>query len=173
MTAISPHTSIFQVPYQGPLMEDEIAAFAASAGVSADRTAPTADELMFFLRAPSTAAEEPFFQTPSAEKTGQVALQLTIPKPSSDGKNRPFACTQCNYAATTKSLLTRHLRIHTGERPYACTQCDFSTAQKGNLTSHLRTHTGERPYACTQCDFAATKKTNLTRHLRTHIGQEA
>ena len=58
---------------------------------------------------------------------------------------RPFSCEVegCGYSATTRSMLTKHARTHTGERPFSCEVegCGYSAAQRGDLAVHARTHT--------------------------------
>ncbi len=81
--------------------------------------------------------------------------------------SKTHACLQCDYVATQKSHLTRHLRSHTGERPYKCDQCGYRAIQKAHLTVHSRVHTGERPFACKHCDYKAGRKDQFTRHQTT------
>lgn len=50
---------------------------------------------------------------------------------------KPFVCEVCSKCFPVKSLLVRHLRVHTGERPFKCTFCDYCATQSFNLKRHM------------------------------------
>ncbi|GFY74825.1 hypothetical protein TNIN_347531 [Trichonephila inaurata madagascariensis] len=54
-------------------------------------------------------------------------------------KKKAFQCNVCSKYYAYKSLLQRHLVVHTGEKPYPCHFCDNSFKYQGVLYNHLRT----------------------------------
>ena len=85
---------------------------------------------------------------------------------------KPYQCTQCDYASKYSRNLKIHSMQHTGEKPHQCTQCDYASTQPVNLKIHLMKHTGEKPHQCMKCKYSSTRAEHLTRHMRTHIEEK-
>lgn len=49
-----------------------------------------------------------------------------------DAGGQLYACHYCKYTSLDKSSLIRHLRTHNGERPYQCTICKYAFTTKAN-----------------------------------------
>jgi hypothetical protein len=84
---------------------------------------------------------------------------------------KPYVCTVCDYRASRKFDVTRHMRTHTGAKPFSCTVCEYRTARESDLTRHMKTHT--KPFTCPLCDYAAAHEHQLRRHTRSHIDHTA
>ncbi|XP_030372249.1 transcriptional repressor CTCFL [Scaptodrosophila lebanonensis] len=82
------------------------------------------------------------------------------------GVKHKFACSQCNYTANKKCLITRHMKTHEDDRPFKCSLCDRGFKSNVGLLNHINTHLGKRPHQCKQCDSAFTTSGELIRHTR-------
>ena len=55
-------------------------------------------------------------------------------------------------AFSTKTNLTNHLQINTGEKPYKCSLCEEAFLQNSALKGHMRKHSGEKPFKFNHCE---------------------
>ncbi|XP_029049931.2 zinc finger protein 808 [Osmia bicornis bicornis] len=87
--------------------------------------------------------------------------------------DRQYKCSDCSYAAKTKTQLRRHRSRHedptSGMKselrscPYA--GCAFKTKIASHLQRHVRLHTGTKPYKCRHCAYASNNLENLRKHV--------
>ncbi|XP_068631237.1 zinc finger protein 189-like [Battus philenor] len=77
-------------------------------------------------------------------------------------------CGACGKRFTTRSVLARHKRVHSGERPHACRVCSRRFAQRAVMLRHELVHREQRPYQCPQCPKSFTQRGALAVHARSH-----
>ena len=85
---------------------------------------------------------------------------------------KPYKCTQCDYASTQAGALNRHIKTHSLLKPKQCKWCDYSTIQWSNLAQHLLIHTGEKPHLCKECGNSFREAGHLKTHLRVDTGED-
>ncbi|KAL0963531.1 hypothetical protein UPYG_G00307630 [Umbra pygmaea] len=104
-----------------------------------------------------------------------------------DGKQ--FKCTECDYTATQKPLLLRHMEQHTSFKPYRCGHCHYSCNIAGPLKRHYSKKHPNEEYCnagpgpatsedveqqggvrCPVCDYVYGTKWEMNRHLKNKHG---
>lgn len=86
-----------------------------------------------------------------------------------------FVCTQCPKRFLYRSLLDKHMRVHTQEKPFKCNQCERAFTQKVNLEVHLyKRHNvqvgniARKTCVCEFCNKVFDRPSTLQVHIRTH-----
>ncbi|XP_063824479.1 zinc finger protein 200-like [Ostrinia nubilalis] len=89
------------------------------------------------------------------------------------GTKGDTTCRVCAKRFTSRSVLARHARVHSGARPHACATCGRRFAQRAVLKRHELVHREKRPFACTQCPKSFTQRGALEQHARKHAPPHA
>lgn len=79
---------------------------------------------------------------------------------------KQHSCEICHLKIRLKSVLKRHMLIHTQQRDHKCEYCGKAFYAKTVLTLHLRSHTGERPYVCHVCGVANAHRILYVKHMQ-------
>ncbi|KAM7423948.1 hypothetical protein PAMA_000349 [Pampus argenteus] len=106
--------------------------------------------------------------------SGGLHSGLNSKKAQGSGKivDRPYTCSVCSKNFRIKSILTRHMKMHTGEKPYSCSVCGKSFIQRSYLRTHMNSHSGQKPYTCSFCGRGFTQVGNMNAHMRIHTGEK-
>lgn len=55
-----------------------------------------------------------------------------------DGPELKLFCKECSFVTDCKSRLQRHLVVHSNVKPFHCGICDYKATQKEHVLRHLR-----------------------------------
>ena len=87
-------------------------------------------------------------------------------------EKQTFPCPHCEYKATLKGNLQKHIKsVHEGQT-FQCPQCEYKATFRNALRRHIQSvHEGQK-FQCPHCEYKAKHKCNLQRHIKyIHEGQ--
>ena len=102
----------------------------------------------------------------SFHKVKNEPIEVSQPTTS----HQTHKCSVCSKEFKSKSLLTQHMLVHTGELTFECSICKKKFSLAGNLKKHMLVHTGERKFECLTCSKKFTQASSLKKHMLLHSG---
>ena len=84
---------------------------------------------------------------------------------------KTFPCDHCDKVFVTQSERKNHMRLLTMEKSFTCNLCGKGFKQQSSLDYHMATHSNEKPYQCTHCLKYFKRKFSLDVHVRAHTGE--
>jgi len=79
-----------------------------------------------------------------------------------------FKCKTCNRSFSDRSLLLKHIRLHSAERPHVCTRCGKSYLSSGGLKYHMNDHDSVNLLKCKICSKTLKGNNSLNGHMLLH-----
>lgn len=74
---------------------------------------------------------------PSYQSNTNTLEPIDIPSSSSTDQNRMYGCPLCSVTMNHRHNMINHIRTHTGEKPFQCSYCEYRASQKSTLIKHV------------------------------------
>ncbi|VDI20981.1 KRAB domain-containing zinc finger protein [Mytilus galloprovincialis] len=87
-------------------------------------------------------------------------------------KESRYYCDVCNKGFHYKSVLKKHMMIHTEEKIYKCEYCSKTFSWKLCYDLHLKLHSGEAMHECSICQKTYPTNHILEKHMNTHTKEK-
>ena len=114
-------------------------------------------------------AGEKNLQCPDCDETFYIEYDLKVHRNKKHEKH--LLCSHCDFRASQKSGLDRHMAIHSDERPHVCSDCGKGFKDISSLRKHSKLHSGIKEHVC-ECGKAFFEKRDLNVHIKKmHMGK--
>ncbi|XP_041983994.1 zinc finger protein 37-like [Aricia agestis] len=77
-----------------------------------------------------------------------------------------YKCTQCPYTSKKRTVMQRHVRLHSSGEPHACHHCGKLYKSRESLRVHIMRHDNSGTHACGACSLRFVYAAQLLRHTR-------
>ncbi|XP_072947100.1 uncharacterized protein [Epargyreus clarus] len=81
-----------------------------------------------------------------------------------------FKCEYCDKMFHYKSILDKHVVVHTNSKPNKCKVCGKGFNSGYSLSVHVLIHQNLKPHKCKYCDYACRDTSTLRKHHERHMG---
>lgn len=98
----------------------------------------------------------------------KTAKAYTTHMREAHGVAKPLKCTECDDRFANVQTRSRHMIIKHEPHSFICDQCDFTASRKAYVDRHVRnTHT-EKKHECPECGHLSRSAHNLKMHMLVH-----
>ena len=93
------------------------------------------------------------------------------PKMQSAKKPAHFPCNKCNYVASYRPHLKRHIKtVHDKIKDFACSLCTFRSGHRESLRKHIQAvHDKIKDATCKYCEYKTSRGDTLKQHVSVRI----
>ncbi|XP_048479943.1 zinc finger protein 85-like [Plutella xylostella] len=123
---------------------------------------------------PTTEAYSEHYTSTHTETTNSTKASASpvTHKKRNNPREKVFVCDTCKKTCDRKSMLIKHMLVHTGERPFECDICKKTFNQRSAMKRHKLIHTGEKPFECDLCKKTFRHQNTWKDHKLIHTGEK-
>ncbi|XP_047542753.1 zinc finger protein ZFP2-like [Vanessa atalanta] len=77
-----------------------------------------------------------------------------------------YRCPKCPHTTNKRTVMQRHVRLHSTSEPLKCKLCGKFYKSKESLRVHIMRHDGKKLHQCDLCTSSFVYATQLTKHMQ-------